>query len=79
MAEVRWLAAEADYVNAVYGTNIEVRVTAIPDDWRAPVKGDFQKETMESLADLGRLMGADPASWTVWAAPGQDAAQRRGS
>jgi predicted acylesterase/phospholipase RssA len=67
IAEIRWLAAEADYVNAVYGTDVEVRTVAIPDDWRAPVRGDFQKETMASLAQLGQKMGADPNSWKVWA------------
>ncbi len=66
LAEVRWLTAEAMYVNAEYGGNIEVRVTAIPDDWRPPVKGSFMKETMNSLATLGEKMGADPSTWTVW-------------
>ena len=69
LAEVRWLSAQADYVNVGWGTDIEVRVMAISDAWRAPVAGDFQKETMESLADMGRKMGADPASWTVWTSP----------
>lgn len=69
VAEIRWLAAQADYVNASMGTDVEVRVVAIPDTWRAPVKGDFQKETMNSLADLGRTMGADPASWKLWTTP----------
>lgn len=72
VAEVRWLSAQADYVNAVYKTDIEVRMLAIPDDWRAPVKGDFKKETMESLADLGRKLGADPASWRLMASPRRD-------
>jgi hypothetical protein len=69
LAEVRWLAAQADYVNAKYGADIEVRVVAIPDDWRPPVEGEFQKQTMESLADLGRKLGRDPASWTMWTTP----------
>jgi hypothetical protein len=71
IAEVRWLAAQADYVNAVYKTDIEVRVTAIPNDWRPKTAGDFLKETMESLSDLGRKMGADPNSWSLWASPSQ--------
>jgi predicted acylesterase/phospholipase RssA len=70
IAEVRWLSAQADYVNAVYHTDIEVRVTSIPNDWRPPVAGGFQKKTMESLADLGRKMGSDPNSWSIWARPG---------
>lgn len=69
LAEVRWLAAQADYVNAKYGTDIEVRVVSIPNDWRPPVAGDFQKPTMESLTDLGRKLGGDPKSWTIWTAP----------
>lgn len=69
LAEVRWLAAEADYVNVKYGADIEVRVVGIPDDWRAPVAGDFQQETMYSLSEVGRRMGADPASWQLWTTP----------
>jgi hypothetical protein len=69
VAEIRWLSSQADYVNAAYGTDIEVRVVAIPDDWRAPVPGDFQKETMVSLSDLGRKLGADPTCWKVWTKP----------
>lgn len=69
IAEVRWLAAQADFTNALYGTDIEVRVVAIPDDWRAPVSGDFKQETMDSLAELGRKLGSDPNSWKVWASP----------
>lgn len=69
LAEINWLAAEADFVNAAYGADIEVRVMAIPNDWRPLVKGSFKKENMDSLADLGEKMGADPASWQVWASP----------
>jgi predicted acylesterase/phospholipase RssA len=43
--------------------DIELRFIAIPDDWRPPVKGVFQKETMSILAELGCRLGADPASW----------------
>jgi hypothetical protein len=69
ISEIRWLAAQSDYVNATLHTDIEVRVVSIPDDWRAPAKGDFNKQTMNSLADLGRKMGADPTSWTLWTTP----------
>lgn len=67
LAEVRWLVAEAEYTNVAFGTDIEVRVVAIPDEWRAPVHGDFQKKTMESLTDLGRKLGAEESSWQLWA------------
>lgn len=73
IAEVRWLTAQSDYVNATLNSDIEVRVVSIPNDWRPPVKGDFQKETMNSLADLGRKLGADPASWTLWTTPREGA------
>ncbi|MBX3358871.1 MAG: patatin-like phospholipase family protein [Phycisphaeraceae bacterium] len=69
LAEVALLAAEADYVNAAFNADIEVRVVGIPSDWRPPVEGDFEKPTMDSLSDLGRKLGADPASWKIWAAP----------
>ncbi len=69
LAEVRWLSAQADYVNLKYNAKIEVRVVSIPDEWRPPVEGSFVKESMTSLADLGRKLGADPKSWTLWSAP----------
>lgn len=76
IAEIRWLAAEADYTNVRFGTDIEVRTVAIPDDWRPPVKGDFQRETMESLTAVGREMGANPASWRVWTTKGHSNSRR---
>ena len=69
VAEVRWLTAQANYANAAYGTDIEVRVVAIPDEWRAPVPGSFKQETMESMTDLGRKLGAEKSSWQLWTAP----------
>lgn len=69
ISEMRWLASQADYVNCAYGTDIEVRMISIPDEWRPPVEGDFKKPTMDSLADLGRKLGADPASWTLMTTP----------
>src|SRR5215831_17352472 len=55
MAEISELKRKAD---------VEVRVVSIPPDWSPPVPGVFRKETMNSLADLGEKMGADPASWS---------------
>lgn len=69
ISEIRFLAAQADYVNAKYNADVQVMVVAIPDTWRPPVPGDFQQATMDSLADLGRKMGEDPASWMIWAQP----------
>lgn len=74
VTEIRWLTAQAHYVNAFLGTNIEVRMVAIPDDWRPPVTGDFKKANMESLALLGRKLGADPGSWRLLVSPATHAA-----
>ena len=43
--------------------DVEFRFVCIPDAWRAPKEGMFEKETMQSLADLGESLGRDPASW----------------
>jgi len=67
MSEIRWLAAQAKYVNAVYDADIEVRMVAIPPAWRPPVPGVFIEESMRSMADAGRLAGADPAAWELLA------------
>jgi hypothetical protein len=72
IAELRWLSAQADFVNATMDADIEVRVASIPKDWRPPVEGDFKKQTMESLTDLGRVLGADPNSWKLLAAPSRN-------
>jgi predicted acylesterase/phospholipase RssA len=59
---VRHLAAEVALLGAL-GYDAELMLTAIPDDWTAPKPGTFERETMQSLIDLGRKMGSDPASW----------------
>ncbi|MEZ0268088.1 MAG: patatin-like phospholipase family protein [Phycisphaerae bacterium] len=69
LVELRALAAEADLANATQGADVEVNAISIPDHWRQPVPGDFRPETMRSLADLGRTLGADPSSWERWTMP----------
>jgi hypothetical protein len=54
MSEVSRLKRKAD---------IEIHRVEIPPDWFPPKPGVFIKETMNSLADLGERMGADPSSW----------------
>lgn len=63
IASLRNLQAQAELMRVADGIDCEFRYIAIPGDWRAPVDGAFKKETMESLADLGEKLGADPASW----------------
>lgn len=60
---LRVLTMEARYVQATLHLDVEVKFVAIPDDWRPPRPGIFQRETMVSLADLGQKLGADPQSW----------------
>lgn len=57
------LASEVAYLNATGAVDAEFFVVAIPDYWRPPTTGIFQKETMDSLADLGEKLGRQPASW----------------
>lgn len=45
------------------GFDVEFYFVAIPDKWRPPTTGTFQKETMVSLARMGQLMGAHPECW----------------
>jgi predicted acylesterase/phospholipase RssA len=61
---IRHLFAMAEISELKRKADVEVRVVSIPPDWSPPVPGVFKKETMNSLADLGEKMGADPASWS---------------
>lgn len=45
------------------GLDVEFHYVAIPDDWRPPVEGGFQAETMQSLSKIGREMGRKTESW----------------
>jgi hypothetical protein len=60
---IRHLFAQAEVAHLKRGGTVEVRVIAVPNDFVPPKEGAFIKETMNTLADLGECMGADPASW----------------
>lgn len=45
------------------GFDVEFRYVSIPDDWRPPKPGIFQKETMESLCRLGEELGRRSDCW----------------
>jgi len=60
---IRHLHAIADLARETHGAAVEVRIVAVPNDWKPPVPGTFVAETMNDLADIGERMGADPASW----------------
>jgi predicted patatin/cPLA2 family phospholipase len=63
ITSLKGLALAIQYLHLRDGIDIELRIIAIPDEWRPPVKGPFKKETMNSLAELGCKLGADPTAW----------------
>ena len=63
LKDLRLTAYAALEVDEKQPGEVEFRFVAIPDEWVPPVKGSFQKPTMQALVELGRTMGADPASW----------------
>jgi hypothetical protein len=64
ITSMRHLYAIAEISRLKRHCEVEVRTIAIPTDWKPPVAGIFMKPTMDSLADLGQKMGADPSSWS---------------
>jgi hypothetical protein len=60
---MRHLFAQAEIGELREGAKIEVRIIAVPPDFVPPVPGVFKAETMNTLADIGERMGADPSSW----------------
>ena len=60
---MRHLYTQVQLLRDADGVDVEFRYVSIPESWRAPAQGDFNPKTMQSLADVGMQMGADPASW----------------
>jgi len=60
---MRHLFSQAENSRLKHGGEFEVRIVAVPDDFVPPEKGTFKKSTMNTLADLGEKMGADPNCW----------------
>lgn len=63
------LQVQIQLLEALGIAKADFHYVAIPEEWRAPVRGAFQAETMSNLADLGKKMGSDPASWRIGAEP----------
>jgi predicted acylesterase/phospholipase RssA len=63
MNSMRHLFAQAEVARLKHNVDVQVRVMAIPEEWVPASPEKFQKDVMNSLADLGEKMGADPASW----------------
>jgi len=60
---MRHLFTLAELVRVKHEANIEVRVMAVPDSFVPSVPGSFKSEVMNTLADMGERMGANPDSW----------------
>jgi hypothetical protein len=69
LTAIRHLYAKAEISRLKRHADVEIRTVAVPNDWVPPVEGAFVKETMNSLADLGEKMGADPTSWSTQPPP----------
>ena len=63
VSAMRHLFAQVEIARLKYHADTQVRVIAVPDTWVPPSPGQFQKDVMNALADMGEQMGADPASW----------------
>ena len=63
LVQLRELFMLVDVARYKRHADVEVRYIAIPDDWRPKQEGQFLKETMNDLANLGERLGADPNSW----------------
>lgn len=59
---LRVLALQCELLNKE-GVEVEFRFVSIPDSWTPPAEGVFNKQTMTSLAELGKKLGADPGTW----------------
>ncbi len=63
MASIRQLDYQMELMREVDGLDAEYLYLAVPNDFRVPVEGLFEKQTMCALAELGQAMGRDPRSW----------------
>ncbi len=64
VTSIRHLLAQAEIARLRHRATMEVRVVAIPDEWRRSRLGVFVTQDMNDLADLGARMGTDPRSWS---------------
>jgi len=60
---MRHLYAQAEIARLKHDADVQVRVMAVPDEWVPASPGQFKKDVMNNLADMGEQMGANPAYW----------------
>ncbi len=66
VGSLRFLALQVEFIKHTEKVDIEVYYIAIPDEWRAPKTGIFEKETMRSLAERGYELGCNPDNWKTY-------------
>lgn len=64
-SSLRAFLSQAELLRRAEGVEIEVRFIAVPNDFVPPVGGQFKKETMNALADIGQHMGRDASNWRM--------------
>lgn len=62
-SSLRSFLNQAELLRRAEGVDIEVRFIAVPNDFVPPVEGQFKKETMNMLADIGQRLGRDASNW----------------
>ena len=60
---MRHLFTLAELTRVKHGADVQVRVMAVPDSFVPAKPESFNAEVMNTLADIGEQMGADPKSW----------------
>lgn len=60
---MRHLFTLAELSNLKYKADVQVRVMAVPDSFVPTHPESFNAEVMNTLADMGEQMGANPESW----------------
>ena len=63
MNSMRHLFTLAELTRLKYGADVQVRVLAVPDSFVPAKPESFNAEVMNTLADIGEKLGADPSSW----------------
>ncbi|MBV9192150.1 MAG: hypothetical protein JOZ85_16835 [Betaproteobacteria bacterium] len=60
---MRHLFALAELSKLKYNADVQVRVMSVPESFVPAHPESFNAEVMNTLADIGEQMGANPESW----------------
>jgi hypothetical protein len=65
MNSMRHLFTLAELSKLKYNASVEVRVMSVPESFVPSHPESFNAEVMNTLADMGEQMGANPESWRI--------------